>query len=137
MHEAVHFNGDDRLKVEFLGREFGHSLIDEGVNLSGHLGDNLGLSFDHELIVQIKIIFPGGFLFLSCRRTLKTIVFFPDPKRCLSNLDLVMSIIDHKAVKTDFHTFWYQIGHKFSTILKLSISSRAFVEYKILIIINC
>ena len=118
MHEAVHFNGDDPSKVDFLGPEFDHSLLDEGLNLSGQLGGNLGLSFDRELVVRIKIV-------------------FPDPKRCLLNLDLVISVIDHKAVKTDFHTFWYQIGHKFSTILKLSISSRAFVEYKILIIINC
>lgn len=56
VHEAVQFDGDDRFQVDFLGLEFGHSLLDEGVNLSGLLGDNVGLSFDRELVIRIKYV---------------------------------------------------------------------------------
>jgi len=66
VHEAVQFDGDDRFQVDFLGLEFGHSLLDEGVNLSGLLGDDVGLSFDRELVVRIKYVsfdLHGNFVF--------------------------------------------------------------------------
>ena len=56
VHEAVQFDGDDRFQVDFLGLELGHPLLDEGVNLSGLLGDDVGLSFHSELVVRIKYV---------------------------------------------------------------------------------